>query len=55
MQAELQLRQQLPYKAISEACGFKSPNPSIVKAKMVGNIIELNSPTAKIDHMDTKP
>ena len=38
-----------------EACAFKSPKPSSVKVKMVGNIIELNKPTAKIDHIETKP
>ena len=38
-----------------EACAFKSPNPSKLKVKIVGNMIELNKPTAKIDHIETKP
>ena len=40
---------------IPEACGFKSSKPSIAKVKMVGNMIELNNPTARIDHIATKP
>ena len=31
------------------------PNPLIAKLKIVGNIIELKSPTAKMDHIETKP
>ena len=40
---------------IPEACGFKSSNPSRDKLKIVGNMIELKSPTANIDTIDTKP
>ena len=38
-----------------EACAFKSPKPSSDKVKMVGNIMELNNPTAKIDYIDNSP
>ena len=38
-----------------EPCGFKSPKPSIAKLKIVGNIIELNSPTANTAHNAIKP
>ena len=38
-----------------EACAFKSPKPSSDKVNIVGNIMELNNPTAKIDHMDSSP
>ena len=38
-----------------EALGFKCPMPSIAKVKMVGNIMELNNPTARILHILTKP
>ena len=38
-----------------EACAFKSPKPSKLKENIVGNIIELNNPTAKIDHIESKP
>ena len=38
-----------------EACAFKSPKPSKLKVKIVGNIIELNNPTANIDHIETNP
>lgn len=40
---------------IPEACGRKSDNPSEAKVKMVGNIIELNKPTAKILHIESNP
>ena len=38
-----------------DAWAFKSPKPSKVNVKIVGNIIELNNPTAKIDHIDSNP
>ncbi len=38
-----------------EACAFKSPNPSSVNVKIVGNMMELNNPTDKIDHSATSP
>ena len=38
-----------------EACGFKSPNPCNVSVKMVGNMIELNSPTASIETIAVTP
>ena len=38
-----------------EACAFKSPKPSKLNVKMVGNIIELNKPTAKILHIESNP
>lgn len=40
---------------IPDACGFKSSSPSNDKLKMVGNIIELNRPTASIETIDTTP
>ena len=40
---------------IPEPCGFASPKSSIEIAKIVGNIIELNNPTARIAHMETNP
>jgi hypothetical protein len=33
---------------IPDACGVRSPMPSTATAKVVGNMIELNSPTLKI-------
>ncbi len=36
-----------------EACAFKSPKPSKDNVKIVGNMIELNNPTAKIDHIES--
>ncbi|NQX82752.1 MAG: hypothetical protein HRT66_12295 [Flavobacteriaceae bacterium] len=38
-----------------DAFGLRKPIPSIAKMKIVGNIIELNKPTAKILHILTKP
>jgi len=38
-----------------DAFGFNSPKPSIAKVKIVGNIIELNKPTARMLHIDIKP
>ena len=38
-----------------EPLGFKSPVPSMANVKMVGNIIELNKPTAKMLHIEIKP
>ena len=38
-----------------DAWGFMSPNPLIAVVNIVGNIIELNSPTNKIDHIDNNP
>ena len=38
-----------------EPLGFNSPIPSIAKVNMVGNIIELNKPTARILHIDINP
>ena len=38
-----------------EAFGFKAPRPSIATVKMVGNIIELNNPTARILHIAIMP
>lgn len=38
-----------------DALGFSSPNPSIAKVKMVGNIMELNNPTAKMLHIAMYP
>lgn len=38
-----------------EAFGFNSPKPSIEIVNMVGNIIELNKPTAKILHILISP
>ena len=35
--------------------GFNSPIPLIANVKIVGNIIELNKPTARILHMDSNP
>lgn len=40
---------------IPDAWGFKSSNPSKDKLKIVGNIMELNKPTARIEIMDTMP
>lgn len=38
-----------------DALGFKWPIPSIANVNMVGNMMELNKPTAKMLHMLTKP
>ena len=38
-----------------DALGFNSPIPSIAKVKIVGNMMELNKPTAKILHILNKP
>lgn len=38
-----------------DACAFKSPKPSKLNVKIVGNIIELNNPTANIDHIESNP
>ena len=38
-----------------EACAFRSPKPSKLNVNIVGNIIELNKPTDKIDHIEIKP
>ena len=38
-----------------EACAFKSPKPSKLSVKIVGNIMELNNPTAKIVHIEINP
>ena len=38
-----------------EACAFKSPKPSKLNVKIVGNIMELNNPTANIDHIEINP
>lgn len=38
-----------------DACALRSPKPSKLSVKIVGNIIELNNPTAKIDHIEIKP
>ena len=38
-----------------EAWAFSSPKPSNVNVNMVGNMIELNNPTTKIDHIETNP
>ena len=38
-----------------EAFGFSGPRPSIANVKMVGNIIELNNPTASILHIAIMP
>lgn len=38
-----------------EACAFKSPKPSKLSVKIVGNMMELNNPTANIDHIDNNP
>ena len=38
-----------------ETCGFRSPIPSMVNVKIVGNMIELNNPTVRIDHIDINP
>ena len=38
-----------------EACAFKSPKPSSDNVKIVGNIMELKKPTAKIDHIESSP
>lgn len=38
-----------------EACAFKSPKPSKLNVKIVGNMMELNNPTAKIDHIEINP
>ena len=38
-----------------DALGFNSPIPSIAKVKIVGNMMELNKPTAKILHILSKP
>lgn len=38
-----------------EAFGFNEPMPSMASVKIVGNIMELNKPTAKMLHMLTKP
>ena len=38
-----------------DAFGFKSPIPSMANVNMVGNIMELNNPTAKMLHILTKP
>ena len=41
--------------SIPEPCGFNSPKSSIAKLNMVGNIMELKRPTARIDHIETNP
>lgn len=41
--------------SIPDACGFKSSKPSKDKLNMVGNIIELKRPTARIEIMETMP
>ena len=38
-----------------EACAFKSPKPSKLSVKIVGNMMELNNPTAKIAHIESNP
>ena len=38
-----------------EAFGFSGPKPSMANVKMVGNIIELNNPTASILHIANMP
>ena len=38
-----------------DACAFNSPKPSKVRVNIVGNIMELNNPTAKIDHIEISP
>ena len=38
-----------------DACALRSPRPSKLSVKIVGNMIELNNPTAKIDHIEIKP
>lgn len=38
-----------------DACGLYSPKPVNDMVKIVGNIIELKSPTNKIDHIATNP
>ena len=38
-----------------EPFGFNSPMPSIARVKIVGNIMELNKPTARILHIENKP
>ena len=35
--------------------GFNSPIPSMAKVNIVGNIIELNNPTARMLHMLNNP
>ena len=40
---------------IPEACGFKSSNPSRDSVKIVGNMIELNNPTPKIENIAINP
>lgn len=35
--------------------GFRSPCPSNEVVNMVGNMIELNRPTASKDHIDSNP
>ena len=40
---------------IAEACVFISPSPSLLNAKIVGNIIELNSPMNNKLHIDNSP
>ena len=38
-----------------DACALRSPRPSKLNVKIVGNMMELNNPTAKIDHIEIKP
>ena len=45
----------IPVHKSPEPFGFKSPNPFKDSVKIVGNIIELNNPTAKILHIDNNP
>ena len=40
---------------IPEACPVCLPNPSIASVKMVGNMMELNSPTLKMLHIANCP
>ena len=40
---------------IPEPCPVCFPKPLIAKEKIVGNIIELNNPTSKIDHIAKEP
>ena len=40
---------------IPDAWGFKSSNPSRESVNMVGNMIELNNPTPKIENIAINP
>ena len=45
----------IPVHNSPDPFGFRSPNPFKDSVKIVGNIIELNNPTAKILHIDNNP